>query len=53
MEKLEATLRIPCPEQYAFIEVKFTGTPEEIVEEYRNLTKLHKQDSGQEMGAKE
>ncbi len=41
MKQYNATLRIPT-EMYAFIEIKHEGTPEDIVEAYREFTKLVK-----------
>lgn len=40
--RIKAQLRIPTNEQYAYIEVSVEGTPDEIVEEYKQLTKLIK-----------
>ena len=34
------TLRIPCREQYAYIEVEFEGTSDEAVAEYERLTRM-------------
>lgn len=36
---MKAKIRIPT-EQFAFIEMDFDGTPEEIVEEHNNLLRL-------------
>ena len=33
-------LRIPCKEQYAYIEVDFEGTSDEAIVEYTRLTKM-------------
>lgn len=37
---MKATLRIPTLDQYAFVEVEFDGTEEEIVAQYQKLKML-------------
>ena len=37
---MKAKLRIPTKKAYAYIEVEFDGSPEEIVEAHENLTRL-------------
>ena len=39
---MDAHLRIPTKEQYAYIEAEVEGTPAEIVDAYINLTALYK-----------
>lgn len=36
---MKSTLRIPTTESYAYIEVEFEGTDEEIITKYREFTK--------------
>jgi len=43
--KHSATVRIPC-DQYAFIEVIVHDTPEEIIEVYKQMTKLYQGGTG-------
>lgn len=44
---MKATLRIPTKEQYAYIEVEYEGTEQEIKQKYDSLTSLihEKEDS--------
>ena len=46
MEEYKSTLRVPTGEQYAYIEIDFSGTPEQIVSAYYEFTKLVKPAEG-------
>lgn len=41
MEKITATLRIATKQQYCYIEITVTGTPQEIISKYIEITKLY------------
>lgn len=40
--QIEAILRIPTAHQYAYIEIKAKGTPEEVIRQYMSITTLYK-----------
>jgi hypothetical protein len=43
--KHKATLRIPCKEQYSYIEVSVDGTPDEIIDTYIEITQKYQEKS--------